>query len=273
MHLNYRDLVEAVLRETRSAPQARLLPVTDYINLVDILRYTPASQLLIVTFDSQEIHVDLSGQYTNYQIRQDAIDVFRVVPYLESYFAWFGNACAVYVLGDSVAVFHMSDSFSVSHILRTTLHDIPIPGTCIDQMIPASDPSLMIRAMFTVNSYSNDCLSLNTVLALLKHVDRASVLMVRRVNRLGFDGARSMDRYFSKFGRVIRIFMLPLKSRKKNVSLPPKTGFLVMQSPEICARILAHGEEHVVLPGVSVSVGTFTHRCLMDNDRNIYDTL
>jgi|LauGreDrversion4_2_1035121.scaffolds.fasta_scaffold43695_3 hypothetical protein len=273
MHIHYRDLVEAVLRETRTAPQARLHRVTDYINLFDALYYAPKTQLLIVTFDSQEVVVDLPLEGSITRLQQETIDMSQVVTHLESYFSWFGNACAVYVLGDSVAIFHMNDSFSVSHILRTSLHDISIPGRFVDRHLEHLDSSVMVRATFTVNPYSSDSLSLNTVLALLKHVDRAAVLMVRRVNRLGFDGATSMEKYFSQFGRVIRIFMLPLKSRKKNVALPPKTGFLVMQSPEVCDRILAHGEEHDVLTGISVSVGPFTHRCFIDNERNIYDTL
>ena len=272
MQINYRELVEALLRETRSAPPATLHELTDYIDLVRRIEHVPESRLLVVTFDPQEISIDATRRGSS---RIESVSMPEVASYLETYFAWFGNACAVYVLGESVTVFHMVDSFSVSHILRTTLHDISIPARYITGYIPHSDPLGTVRAMFTVNAYGTDCLSLNAVLAILKHVDPASVLMVRRVNRLGFDGAKSMQLYFSKYGRVIRIFMLPLKSRKKNISLPPKTGFLVMESPALCARILAHGEEHLVLPGVSVSVGTFTHRGLLGGgiERNIYDTL
>jgi len=270
MQVNYRELVEALLRETRSAPQAKIHRTVDYIQLVKLLNSVPESQLLVVTFDSQEVSVESSNDNYRGVARLDSVDMPLVVPYLETYFSWFGNACSVYVLGDSVAVFHMNDSFSVTHILRTTLHDISIPTRFFAGAV--SHPQGMLRAMFTVNAYASDCLSLNAVLAILKHVDPASVLMIRRVNRLGFDGAKSMNCYFSKYGRVIRIFMLPLKSRKKNISLPPKTGFLVMGSPCECARILAYGEEHLVLPGVSVSVGTFTHRGLL-GEGNIYDTL
>ena len=276
MEVNYRELVEAILRETRSAPQARIHQLGDYIELVKLLENVAESHLFVVTFDSQDIAVD-HQRNVSYRgsFRVDSVIMPCVVSYLETYFSWFGNACNVYVLGDSVSIFHMTDSFSVSHILKTNLHDISIPTRYLVGCYPHLDPQGTVRAMFTVNAYTNDCLSLNAVLAILKHVDPASVLMVRRVNRLGFGGSKSMQGYFSKFGRVIRIFMLPLKSRKKNISLPPKTGFLVMESPAQCARILAHGQEHLVLPGVTVSVDTFTHRGLVSigHEGNIYDTL
>ena len=271
MHMDLSELADAILRETRLAPPARIRKATDLPQLFLMINPIPESQLLIITLDAQEISVGNALNVFQRRVELEAVDMESAAPYLDGYLSWFGEACTAYILGNSVAVFHICDSFSISHILKTSLHEVSISSRCIHPPSLIFDGSEMISVIFTINAFSSDCLSLNAVLSILKHVDPSSVIMVRRVNRLGFDGAKSMKQYFAKFGRVLRIFMLPLKSRKKNISLPPKTGFLVMESAIECARILAHGEEHVVLPGVSVSVGKFTHRALMGKDYD--DTL
>jgi hypothetical protein len=123
---------------------------------------------------------------------------------LEQYFSWFGEIDMVYLLGSSVAVFRMKHTFSVSHILKSSTHEIAIPEVATANLsILSSGPMRSIRASFTVHAFENEALSLNTILSILKHVDPASVVMVRRVNRLGFDGKGLVKKYFEGFGKVL----------------------------------------------------------------------
>jgi hypothetical protein len=271
MERGYSELVQAMIQKTRTSPPAVVCKLSTFAELVDALQQLDQSRLFIVSVEPQ-LAIRLSPangrlhQSDQDSLQLDEVHMSRLVSNMEDYFSWFGDVNVVYILGSSVAVVYMNSSFSVSHVLRSNMHDISVNHDAIIQAPDSVRPAAgRYRVVFTVNAYMSECLSLNVILSILKHADPASVVMVRRVNRLGYDGSLSMTRYFSKFGRVIRIFMLPLRSRKKNLSLPSKTGFLVMDSPTACEAIIAQ-KDHPIIPGVAVSVGKFTHRALLMHD-------
>lgn len=281
---SYDDLVRALISETRQSIPPNTLRVDSYGELLALTRPLNKSLLFLVSAEPQA--VDRGSPGAGHSIYGTArpidnaeedrwskveLDVSVLSGHLEQYFSWFGEIDMVYLLGSSVAVFRMKHSFSVSHILKCSTHDISIPEVVVESP-PASNLSILnpapmrsVQAAFTVYAFENEALSLNTILAILKYVDPASVVMVRRVNRLGFDGKGLVKKYFEAYGKVLRVFMLPLRSRKKSASLPSKTGFVVMDSVVSCKDILKQ-EDHMVLPGLFVSVGKFTHRSLSAMD-------
>lgn len=278
---SYDDLIQVLVEESRLSLPAVTVRVDTFDELLRMLEPLDKNLLLIVSAESppfsnspmsetgvwEEESDDLS--YSASGFSRSELDIGALTTRLEKYFSWYGEVDTIYLLGTSMAVFRMKHLFSVEHILQSSTHTIPIP-----QQLVAGSPQVaachisilgpeseLVRTVFTVHAFESDSLSLNTILALLKHLDPASVFMVRRVNQLKFDGKRLVKRYFERFGKVLKVFMLPLRSRKKSVKLPSKTGFVVMDSAKCCETILKQ-LEHAIVPGVQVSVGKFTHRGL-----------
>ena len=279
---SYDELIKAINEETRQSIPAATIRFESFTDLLMTLEPLEKASLFTVTAEplpSQgtspvaQVSNPSSWDYDDVDSvessRRSSIDVGVLSTRLEEYFSWFGEIETIYLLGTSIAVFRMKHVFSVSHILKSSLHEVSVP----EGLVPWQSPGLtsvmypgsggMVKVNFTVHAFESDSLSLNTILSLLKHVDPSAVMMVRRVNRLGFNGKGLVKRYFEQFGKVLRVFMLPLRSRKKNVTLPSKTGFVVMASAKCCEAIMRY-EEHTIVPGVSISVGPFTHRGLIN---------
>jgi hypothetical protein len=273
---SYDDLMQEIHRQIRYATPALTVKVGSFGELLVILDQIEKSFLFIVSAEPQVFQMPhynkaISSGQGHLQDSVIELDLARVAKYLEEYFFWFGTVEKIYVLGTSVLVFKMKHMFSVANILKRSQHEVGIPhdsigidGDACPVSILDSLPCPRVSAFFTVHPFNGESLSLNAILSLLKTVDPATVVMVRRVNRLGFNGSDLVKKYFERFGKVMRVFMLPLRSRKKNLTLPSKTGFILMESKQACVEILST-TEHVVAPGMSVSVGTFTHRGLIAN--------
>lgn len=278
---SYDELIKAINEETRQASPAATFQFDSFVELLHVLEPLERDFLFTVSAEPTGPHISspiakISNPSTweydeieNFSLSgRSEVDVAVLTTRLEEYFSWFGEIDAIYLLGTSIAIFKMKHTFSVSHILKYSLHEICIPESLMPRHSPASPfhrvgAGRMTKVNFTVHAYESDALSLNTILSLLKHVDPAAVLMVRRVNRLGFNGKSLVKRYFEQYGKVLRVFMLPLRSRKKNVALPSKTGFVVMANAK-CCEVILKSEEHTVNPGTSISVGPFTHRGLIN---------
>jgi hypothetical protein len=279
---SYDELIRAINEETKHSAPANFVNADSLIDLLLSLEPVEKLNLFIVSAEpvvnqstspmgriSNPSTWDYDDTESNYEGNRFELDLVALSNRLEEYFSWFGAIETIYLLGTSVAVFKMKHAFSVTHILRSTIHEVNVPESVMPAWPECSSilhpgPGRMMKANLTVHAYESDSLSLNTILSLLKHVDPAEVLMVRRVNRLGFNGKSLVRKHFEQFGKVLRVFMLPLRSRKKNVTLPSKTGFIVM-ADAACCEVILRNEEHTILPGLSVSVGPFTHRGLVTN--------
>ena len=272
--------------ETRQTKPALTVKLDSFRELLSILEAVDTSFLFTVSAEPQPVRPISVGQpgcirlpVTGPDIPAPPsepveLDLSVLSTHLEEYFSWFGEVERVYLLGTSIAVFRMKHTFSVTHVLKYSQHEVSIPQVLIS---PSSGPPSILSAIstqrvtaqFTVHAFNNDSLSLNAILSILKHVDPATVVMVRRVNRLGFNGSGVVKKYFERYGKVLKVFMLPLRSRKKSLSLPSKTGFVVMESPTCCTDII-RTTEHAIVPGLSVSVGKFTHRGLISSGKVQY---
>ncbi len=163
------------------------------------------------------------------------------VSVIEEYFSFYGTVSHIYILGRTYVI-QMGSRFSVEQIFYSDTHDLS-QGLVLSVFDPRSD-----------------CLSLNEALTLLEVVPPSCVFMIRKVNKLGFNGSNVAMNYFSAFGRVVKVVMLPLRSRKKNMPLPPKTGFVVMDCEYNVMNVLS--QMHFV-EGHLVSTGRFSQRQMM----------
>lgn len=262
------DLDEASLFILTAEPQQVIICCDGDCHKVANTQQSPKTHFIRFGFGKFEQSSPPTRSITPITIRVDELNISAMIVHLERYFGWFGSIQTIYVLGSTVAVFEMH-RFSVDHVLLSSTHEESIPRDLVLGSSQFAPSDHTIRLQFTVNRIGSDCLSLNGILSLLKYVDSQSVVMVRRVNRLGFNGANIIKKYFEhQFGKVSRVFMLPLRSRKKNVNLPSKTGFVVMESREDCFKVLQKNEYYIHPPGVTIAVGRFTHRAAMIDDQD-----
>lgn len=113
-------------------------------------------------------------------------------------------------------------------------------------------------------------------LRVLQNVDSKRVLLVRKINRLGFESPMILRAHFSFYGAVENVLVShsrvkthPLKSTGSTGKYgysrmrPSGLGFIVMSTWEEVERILADGSEQIVA-GMAISVQNFEHRQAQD---------
>eukprot|EP00442_Polarella_glacialis_P009725 CAMPEP_0115127570 /NCGR_PEP_ID=MMETSP0227-20121206/50477_1 /TAXON_ID=89957 /ORGANISM="Polarella glacialis, Strain CCMP 1383" /LENGTH=480 /DNA_ID=CAMNT_0002531679 /DNA_START=106 /DNA_END=1548 /DNA_ORIENTATION=- len=98
--------------------------------------------------------------------------------------------------------------------------------------------------------------TLSASLQMLSHEDPDALIIVRRINKLGFKAARRLKQHFSKFGRVLNVLVAHSTSRglvgdSGGDALharhrPSSLGFVHMASAEAVAKVLAEGPEQEV---------------------------
>lgn len=74
--------------------------------------------------------------------------------------------------------------------------------------------------------------------------DCCRIVTVRKCHKLGFKSHIHLRQYFSRFGRVDRVVLLPMRAKPKNATdgrgnRPSSMGFVVMESKEGADRILS----------------------------------
>lgn len=94
--------------------------------------------------------------------------------------------------------------------------------------------------------------TLSTSLQLLADEDPNNLLIVRRINKLGFKASGKLKHYFQKFGTVIKVLVahstcrqtgeVPCQARRR----PSSLGFIHMASAAAVREVLALGEEQEV---------------------------
>lgn len=77
--------------------------------------------------------------------------------------------------------------------------------------------------------------------------DCERILTVRKCHKLGFKSHIHLRQYFSRFGRVERVVLLPMRAKPKNSidgrgNRPSSMGFVVMESKETVDKILNFNE-------------------------------
>jgi hypothetical protein len=73
--------------------------------------------------------------------------------------------------------------------------------------------------------------------------DCQRIITVRKCHKLGFKSHVHLRQYFSKFGRVERVVLLPMRAKPKNTmegrgSRPSSMGFVVMESRDVVEAVL-----------------------------------
>jgi len=113
--------------------------------------------------------------------------------------------------------------------------------------------------------------TLRTHLQALLKFEAGCILIVRKINRLGFDSAQLLKEHFSLSGTVVEAYVAhsrvkPNNSRQSNGSRwrPSGLGFVVMSSADEAAAILEQGREHQIC-GCAIRVQKFERRAAMES--------
>jgi hypothetical protein len=95
--------------------------------------------------------------------------------------------------------------------------------------------------------------------------DPERILVVRKINRLGFDSADILKEHFEQFGAVQKVRLSNAHNKERGsysfqVRLRPSGfGFVVFENAEAAAQVLAEGESRMI-NGVEVQVRAFERR-------------
>jgi len=94
--------------------------------------------------------------------------------------------------------------------------------------------------------------TLSTSLQMLSKEDPDTLLIVRRINKLGFKGAKKLKTYFAQFGQVSKVLVahstcrqtgdIPCQARRR----PSSLGFVHMASADAVQKVLACGADQEV---------------------------
>jgi hypothetical protein len=104
--------------------------------------------------------------------------------------------------------------------------------------------------------------TLSTSLRKLEDVDPACVVIVRRINKLGFKATRALKHHFSAYGQVVQVLLAHSTAKQFSDQQfvtkrrPTNLGYIQMASAEMVMKILADGEERDV-EGVQIAVQRF----------------
>lgn len=138
-------------------------------------------------------------------------------------------------------------------------------------------PPADVQPCCSVNDNMTPEETVRTHLQLLQEVDPARVLLVRKINRLGFDSPDILKHHFSWFGAVEHILVSHSRMKWTQQSStrvissrvrPSGMGFIVMASPQAAAAVLAHGLEQVVA-GATILVQRFEQKDAAKNPQDV----
>jgi len=82
-------------------------------------------------------------------------------------------------------------------------------------------------------------------------------MSVRGISKLGMTSSTTLRKHFSNYGQVKAVHVPFVHKKRSKEPRSAGRGFIVMDSPELVAKILARGSEHLV-EGVKVLIQRFS---------------
>jgi len=124
---------------------------------------------------------------------------------------------------------------------------IPYTIEGLQSLITSSISTPVVNSFGTDESTSDDPPRMNLLEALNVQSDEdcLRIVTVRKCHKLGFKSHIHLRQYFSRFGRVDRVVLLPMRAKPKNAldgrgNRPSSMGFVVMETKEGADRILSY---------------------------------
>jgi RNA recognition motif-containing protein len=137
--------------------------------------------------------------------------------------------------------------------------------------LSANDAAIVKAALMNKGSHQTTKLPdvpeetrMRSILLQLGAIDAERIVMVRKIDMLGFKSPQILRTYFSKFGPVETVLIPSGKVTDPDDPSGPKVrpsgyGFIVMEKVEDVTKIFTKGLEHTLFPGKVISLTAYEH--------------
>lgn len=160
----------------------------------------------------------------------------------------FDSLCFVMFTSTGISLPQSLLKFNIDDLEAIVASSFPSP------LQSTTSPSTVVEGYYGVD----DTPRMNLLDALNVHPGDSidHIVTVRKCHKLGFKSNVHLKQYFSKYGKVDRVVLLPMRIKQLNKgNRPSSMGFVVFESPQVAARVLQL-ETHTV-KGWPIEVRTF----------------
>lgn len=121
---------------------------------------------------------------------------------------------------------------------------IPYTIEGLHSLIASTASTPIVNTSYEESSDEPPRMNLLEALNVQSDEDCSRIVTVRKCHKLGFKSHIHLRQYFSKFGRVDRVVLLPMRAKPKHAldgrgNRPSSMGFVVMESQEGADRVLS----------------------------------
>lgn len=195
-----------------------------------------------------------------------------------NYSSWSNLRQDVWSAEDWVHVQHSNGSQAVGPApwmpaVEHQLAPLPVPTNSLDrnQWVPTTVPprsqersQRQIQAsVVAADDQEAPPIGMRMQLQALQAEDPGSVLIARKLHRLGFNSAQKLQMHFSKYGGVREVLVphsrVKASPGRRARTRPAAIGFVVMWSAEAANAAIADGNEHLI-EGIQINVQAFERR-------------
>lgn len=113
----------------------------------------------------------------------------------------------------------------------------------------------VVSSQTSGSTCGSESVKLAGVLGMLDNEDDSCILIVRRISKLGFAAHNSLSAFFSCFGPVKRVMLLPSRGKGDTRNRPASMGFVVMANSSDCNKVVQSG--HIKVLDVDIQVQKF----------------
>jgi len=130
-------------------------------------------------------------------------------------------------------------------------------NTPLSRMVSVNTPTCggVISSQASDTTCGSESMKLAGVLGILDTEDDSCILIVRRISKLGFAAQNALTAFFSGFGPVKRVLLLPSRGKGDTRNRPASMGFVVMASSNDCSKAVQSG--HYKVLDVDIQVQRF----------------
>jgi len=215
----------------------------------------------------------------------DCLSMFTALPHSELvYMSYYESGIQELDWSSVSAIYKPSDFGSLMFVVFNSFEAfvpnglIPYTLEGLQSLLSSNIHTPIVSAVSPVSESVDEPPRMNLLEALNVQSDEdcTRIVTVRKCHKLGFKSHVHLRQYFSRFGRVDRVVLLPMRAKPKNVmdgrgNRPSSMGFVVMETKEAADRILSFNSEAGIheIKGWPIEVRNFVKPADKPIDRDI----
>lgn len=215
----------------------------------------------------------------------DCLSMFTALPHLELvYMSYYESGMQELDWSMVATIYKPCDFGNLMFIVFNSFEAIIpnglIPYTLegLQSLLSSNIQTPIVSALSPVSESVDEPPRMNLLEALNVQSDEdcTRIVTVRKCHKLGFKSHVHLRQYFSRFGRVDRVVLLPMRAKPKNAmdgrgNRPSSMGFVVMETKEAADRILSFNNNSGIheIKGWPIEVRNFVKPADKPIDRDI----